>query len=280
MQPSSGGLITVDLADSIVSAGTCGSIISNDGSDFSANNLVVRQVDASALISTANGGNSFLTGSLVEDSGLDAITSASGTGAQGVANVVVQNMRRMAEAFLVTGAGSTLSMSGVSIIDNVIESTRWSGVVVRSGALANVDTFTFARNTRVGFALSSVDVGASLYVSNSMITDNTGTDDMNSISAAVLALQQATVVLERTQLSGNNGFSVSMKGGLELVAGCRLPFDKFTHKCLSFLDLVFCPRIDSRNHGHSTVLLREWIRQVLGLHRQSVSVHSRPKLRQ
>jgi hypothetical protein len=120
-------------------------------------------------------------------------------------------MRVLKDAFLVTGAGSTLSFNNSKITDNSIDTERWSGITVRDGAMAVVSRYTFARNRGVEFALSSIATDSTLEVTDSFITNNEGVAVSNFPSAGLLALSKGSASLERTQLVGNTGFSVSFQ---------------------------------------------------------------------
>jgi len=177
-EASSGAIMTVDISDSTVSAGTTGSAFDNNGGTLRITNLIVTEVDAAALIATANGGNSFLQESAVTSSGFDTVTTTSSTGTQTVMNVQINQMRRLGDgdgALVVADTGSQLNVMGTTISDNDLAGTRWRAVTAKSGATATVTNSAIANNEGLEFAVSSIGSGSSLTIRDSSIRDNTGT---------------------------------------------------------------------------------------------------------
>lgn len=168
--------MSVAVSNAAINSGTAGSAFSNDGGQLTISDLIVEDIDAASLISTSNGGTSFLQDSTVVNSAVDSITTTTTAASQSVIGVEVKNMRRLKEAYTVSGTLSGLAISGSLVSgNNATARTSWSGVTVRSGASATVDSFDMSRNAGVEFGLSVSSTGSRLVVKDSRFVENQGT---------------------------------------------------------------------------------------------------------
>jgi hypothetical protein len=170
-----GSVMTVDIDSCTISRGVAGTILANNGGSLRVQKLEVHEVTASALVATSNGGNSFFQDSMVTGSMLVYITETSGLGAQSVINVGIQNMTSMVNAFLVSGAGSKLSLGNSTINNNTITDTRWTAVQVQSGATATVSNSEISGNSGLAFGVAAIGLNTQVAIANSLLSENVGT---------------------------------------------------------------------------------------------------------
>lgn len=111
-----------------------------------------------------------LTLSTASDMG--SVAFATTGGSQSVISSSVSRMTRVEDVFFVEESGSTLLVEDTSIVENVGQSTAWSGVFARTGSIARVSRTNISRNSNVEFGIVSFD--SSVTVFNTLIEDNTG----------------------------------------------------------------------------------------------------------
>jgi hypothetical protein len=168
--------MSVAVANAAINSGTVGSAFANNGGQLTISNLIAEDVDAASLISTSNEGTSFLEDSIVRNSAVDSITTTTSAASQSVNGVQVQKMRRLSETFTVSGSLSGLAISSTIVSDNnATIGASWSGVTVRSGASATVDSFEMSRNAGLEFGVSVSSTDSRLVVKESLFVENQGT---------------------------------------------------------------------------------------------------------
>lgn len=176
--------MVVNVQNSAVSSGTSGVVFDNNAGSIQISGLVVNEVDAASLIATANGGSAFIEDSSITASAFDQVTMTSSLGAQSVMGVTVSEMRRLVDAFKVTGAGSQLIMSGTSITNNDLDGEVWTGVLADMAGSAEVLGLTMTNNKGVEFAVSAVGSGSVLVMRDSTVERNTGVVSLSSEQSA------------------------------------------------------------------------------------------------
>jgi predicted nucleic acid-binding protein len=81
-------------------------------------------------------------------------------------------MTRLADAFYVEDAGSTLLLEAVNIVRNQVQAETWNAVAARAGAIAQIANTTIAENTGVEFGI--VSFNSMITIQDTIIRQNTG----------------------------------------------------------------------------------------------------------
>jgi hypothetical protein len=166
--------MTVQITGGTVRNGMAGAVFDNDGGFLTVTGLEASDVMTVSLIATANGGVSFLQNSNITSSTLDQVTFTTAQGAQSVQNTIVSGMLGLRDVFYVEDTGSSLTVLGSTIRDNVISANSWAGVTILNGASARVVNSEITGNSGVEFGAAAGGVGSSLIISDSVISANTG----------------------------------------------------------------------------------------------------------
>jgi hypothetical protein len=165
--------MTIEIEGATITTGSAGVVFENAGGRLTVQNVQVSSVTSAALLSTANGGISFLQDSSIKASDLDSVTFTTAMGTQTVINTQVSGMNSVGDVFFVEGDGSMLAVAGSSISQNKIPTPGCKGVSVQSQATATVMGSTIADNTGIEFGISAT-LGASVIVRDSTLSGNVG----------------------------------------------------------------------------------------------------------
>lgn len=79
----------------------------------------------------------------------------------------------MDDAFYVEGTGSSLLLEGLSLERNVVPTTPWNGVSVRTGAIARINESSISDNVAMEFGVVAFD-SRGVWISDSFLNRNAG----------------------------------------------------------------------------------------------------------
>ena len=197
--------MNIEMSGVTVGEGTSGPFFNNDRGVLNVRGLEVNGVNSTSVLSTANGGVSFLQDSTITNSTLGSVTFTTNGGAQTVTGTTVTGLNRLGTAFSADGEGTSLVLTDVDVVDNLLERQEWVGIAGFNGATIRGNDVNITLNDGL---LHGVQTGslATATVSDSFISGNTS--PLLETSAAIFTVN-STAVVERTIFDQNQGFTVS-----------------------------------------------------------------------
>ena len=163
----------INVQESSIIAATAGTLFENDGGTLIIQNLLVSDVDAAAVVATANAGTSIFQESRVTASGVDDVMAASTGSSQSVVDVTVSNMRRISRAFSASGSNTKMLLSQVRVLDNSF-TTKWTIASASLSAEATISDSLFLNNDGLEFAVSAVGSETKMSILGTSILSNVG----------------------------------------------------------------------------------------------------------
>lgn len=164
----------VQIIGALLGNGSTGDVFANDAGVLQLSNLKVQGLTAVALVSTGNGGTSFIEDSIVTDSDMKRVTSTTNGAAQSVKNTEVTAMQYLEEAFYAEGSGSNLAILETLVRDNKLGNAPWSVVNVGSSAVASVSDTRILNNAGLMYGAIATGTGSSVSLIDSVLEGNSG----------------------------------------------------------------------------------------------------------